>query len=160
MPDDTPAWIEAGRRLKEDRLSRGKTLRQEAEARGLRPSELSRMERGIQRPVSGEPRSVYAVTTYHLDEAAEGRDRLQPRTVGLFASRESAVQCVEGNMGDLNEAGWYRWAVIEEVELGLYPCSAGTAAFYGFDRSNDKWVGLDSRPAELPDDLASFHTVG
>ena len=46
VPDEMAGWMEAGKRMKADRLARNMTLRQEAEARGLRPSELSSMERG------------------------------------------------------------------------------------------------------------------
>lgn len=46
VPDEMAEWMEAGKRLKEDRLARNMTLRQEAEARELRVSELSDMERG------------------------------------------------------------------------------------------------------------------
>lgn len=47
IPDEMLEWIERGRKLREDRKSRGMTLRKEAEERGMLPSELSRIERGI-----------------------------------------------------------------------------------------------------------------
>lgn len=43
-------WIKRGRALRDDRLSRGLTLRAEAARRGLAPSELSAMEMGRVEP--------------------------------------------------------------------------------------------------------------
>lgn len=42
------------------------------------------------------------------------------RVVGYFLDLEDAVECVEGNWGDLYEAGYYKYAVIEDVEPGIY----------------------------------------
>ena len=42
------------------------------------------------------------------------------RVVGYFLDLEEAMECVEGNWGDLYEAGYYKYAVIEDVEPGIY----------------------------------------
>jgi hypothetical protein len=46
-------WLEEGRKLKDDRISRGLVMRKEAERRGMNPVELSKMERGIIAPIKG-----------------------------------------------------------------------------------------------------------
>lgn len=50
LDDRYPQWKEIGERLKQERCRRDKTLREEAMARGLPVSVLSRMERGTMQP--------------------------------------------------------------------------------------------------------------
>ncbi len=47
------ALIRDGRKLRQDRISRGVTLRDEAAALGITAVELSRMERGVCFPIQG-----------------------------------------------------------------------------------------------------------
>ena len=42
------------------------------------------------------------------------------RCVGYFSELDLAIDMVKNNAGDLNEAGYYPYAVIEYVEEGLY----------------------------------------
>ena len=51
MPDEYPAWKEAGQRMREDRKRRDLSLGAEARRRGIRTSELSAMEFGKVKPV-------------------------------------------------------------------------------------------------------------
>lgn len=166
VPDEMREWITAGGRLKEDRRRRNMTLRQEADRRQVPFSVLAAMEAGRVDPsapppaIGDEPAGqfVYAVTTYRYEP-----ERPQPwlaRTVGLFPHEESARLCVEENRGDLDEGGWYGWAVVERMRLGLYPASAESAVFFRFDHDERRWIRLEEKPPELPGDLASFHTVG
>jgi len=172
VPDEMREWIAAGARLKEDRRGRNMTLRQEAARRRMPASALAAMEAGRTSSRCGTPdpsappdapedkpeQSVYAVTTYRHEP-----ERPWPwaaRTVGLFLREESARLCVEENRGDLDEGGWYGWAIVEKVPLGLYPMSAESAVFFRFDRGAQRWIRLEAKPPELPDDLVSFHTVG
>lgn len=50
VPDEMKEWIEAGKRLKQDRLSRGMGLRQESERLGCKASDLSARELGKVKP--------------------------------------------------------------------------------------------------------------
>ena len=43
------------------------------------------------------------------------------RTVGYFSDMEEAQEAVERNSCDIYESGYYPYAVVEEVEDGLYP---------------------------------------
>lgn len=42
------------------------------------------------------------------------------RCVGYFTDKETAVEVVENNIGDIYEAGYYPYAVIENIPEGLY----------------------------------------
>lgn len=42
------------------------------------------------------------------------------RFVGFFAELETAKKVVEENLADLCECGYYQYAIIEEIEEGLY----------------------------------------
>lgn len=50
VPDETTAWMAAGKAMRDDRRSRGNTLRKEAAERRVEISELSAMERGRVEP--------------------------------------------------------------------------------------------------------------
>ncbi len=56
------------------------------------------------------------------------------RIVGYFLDLETAKRCIEENWGDLYENGYYKYAVIEDVEPGLYGSIHSKPIFY-------KWVG-------------------
>lgn len=60
---------------------------------------------------------IYTVTTLHFSDQMYGRS---PRTVAWYPSLETAQQSVVDNWGDIWETT-YRYAVIEELEPGLYP---------------------------------------
>jgi hypothetical protein len=51
VPDEMAEWIQAGSAMREERLQRRVTLREEAKRRGMNPVELSRMEFGKIKPV-------------------------------------------------------------------------------------------------------------
>ena len=51
VPDEQAEWIEAGRRMREDRMGRDMSLNEEAKRRGMRAVELSQMERGVRAPL-------------------------------------------------------------------------------------------------------------
>lgn len=50
VPGETTAWMLAGKAMRDDRRSRGNTLRKEAAERRMEASELSAMERGKVKP--------------------------------------------------------------------------------------------------------------
>ena len=67
---------------------------------------------------------IYFVTTIRIVEKEINSSNIvdfDTRTVGYFSTVERAIECLEKNWGDLNEAGYYPWAVIEAVPEGLYP---------------------------------------
>lgn len=42
------------------------------------------------------------------------------RCVGYFTEVEAAIEVIENNIGDIYEAGYYPYAVIEKIPEGLY----------------------------------------
>lgn len=65
--------------------------------------------------------------TYPLKNRKDGKESYRllttkrDRIVGWFPTLEEAIDEVENNSGDINEAGYYPWALIEETEPYLYP---------------------------------------
>ena len=56
------------------------------------------------------------------------------RVLGYFEDLEVAKKCVEENWYDIYEHGYYKYAVIEDIEPGIYMSDTATPIFY-------KWVG-------------------
>jgi hypothetical protein len=76
---------------------------------------------------------IYTITTLRDTEDTSRR------CVGWFPTFEEAEEIVKGNYGDLAEAGYYKWAVIERFASGLYaisPCSEST--WYRFTQKKAK----------------------
>jgi len=69
--------------------------------------------------------SVFAITTIRGTDP----DVLDLRTVGFFETAQKATEVLDKNHGDLNEAGYYSLAIIEEVEFGLYPKTSLVASY-------------------------------
>lgn len=56
------------------------------------------------------------------------------RTIGYFETLKEAKDCVRENRYDINESGYYKYAVIEGIEDGIYMGCESTPHFF-------KWVG-------------------
>ena len=69
---------------------------------------------------------------YSEEEAiAKGCDILDgARTIGFFETLTEARKCVKENWGDLFEGNYYKYAIIEDMQPGLYRCGDGTTHFY------------------------------
>ena len=67
----------------------------------------------------------YVIKTIHLDKEQELEGRLgrnwRSSSDGIFLKKEVALDCVQRNYGDLNEGGYYEYAVVVEFEEGIYP---------------------------------------
>lgn len=68
-------------------------------------------------------------------------------TVGFFYEKEKALDAVHNNAGDINET-IYDYAIVEEVEPGLYPCST-VRWLYKFDYKTKQY-----NPIEEPEILS------
>ena len=62
---------------------------------------------------------IYVVSTVRVYNSEYG-ERSDSRAVGWFETFKDAEEIVIGNYGDIEEAGYYTYAVIEKVEPGLY----------------------------------------
>ena len=87
----------------------------------------------------------------------QGLDIKYERTVGYFLTLEDAREVVEKNRCDIHE-NCYDYAVIEEVEPGLYSADfCSNVIFYKWDNENNQYVEVN-RPSEWKD-LCGF-TMG
>lgn len=94
--------------------------------------------------------SIFAITTIGFEkDGFEKTTNMRRRTVGIFKTLEDAQKVMNRNYGGLNEAGWYPYAVIEEIEFGLYPLVQSDAIFYQYLTALEKWIKLKSVPEEV-----------
>ncbi len=63
-------------------------------------------------------KAIYLVTSLGDPEDPEARYRT--RCVGWFQTKAEAFYAAENNLGDLYEAGWYPYLVIEMSRPGIY----------------------------------------
>jgi len=75
-------------------------------------------------------RFIYTITTIRAVENVRN-----VRCVGWAQNDLSAVNIVTNNYGDINESGYYRYAVIEKIGTGLY-CTPEEE--FWFEWNNDK----------------------
>lgn len=94
---------------------------------------------------------VYFVATIRNIDPKYGT--MGTRTVGYFEELDTAKKCVKEEWGLIAEDGYYKYAVIEGVEPGLYRSSdpAVKPIFY-------KWVNGKYRKIAKP--AALKHLVG
>jgi hypothetical protein len=63
---------------------------------------------------------IYVLSTGRVYTNEHG-ERSDFRAVGWYPTLKQAQAAVMGNYGDIEEAGFYKWAVIEKLHWGLYP---------------------------------------
>ena len=57
---------------------------------------------------------IYTITTIR------GPLSRNTRCVGFYHELETAIEAVKDNAMDINEAGYYHYAVVEKVNIGIY----------------------------------------
>lgn len=67
--------------------------------------------------------AILVLTTLGFKKDSDRDSPDNRRTVAWYPKdeMETVVEGLSENMGDLEEAGYYQWAVIEETHWGLYP---------------------------------------
>lgn len=76
------------------------------------------------------------------------------RCVGYYANEQDAIDAVIHNSCDLNEAGYYPYAVIENVGEGLYRYDQ-SPIWFKYNREKDEYVKSD-RPNFIPSNYVGF----
>jgi hypothetical protein len=76
------------------------------------------------------------------------------RCVGYFSKQEDAIHAVEGNAGDINEAGYYPYAVIEHVSEGLYQYDQDPMWFKFNDETEE--YEISERPSFICKNFVGF----
>jgi len=86
---------------------------------------------------------VYFIATYRDLDKKYGLTGC--RVVGYYDKLDLAKQCIEKNLGDIYEDGYYKYAVIEAHKPGLYPYCA-RPLFYKWKDNGYKRI---KRPKQL-----------
>ena len=76
------------------------------------------------------------------------------RCVGYVSKLEDAIDIVESNSGDLNEAGYYPHAVIENVEEGIYQYDQNPI-WFKFNEDTELYEKSE-RPSFIPNNHVGF----
>lgn len=103
---------------------------------------------------------VWALTTFRrqVDPDRLGGQHRDYRTVGLFKRRSQAFYILRKDIGDLDEAGYYQYAVIEPLPLTLYPTNKPEdRLWFEHHRDTNRWVQLPAEPEEI---TAIYRTMG
>jgi len=79
---------------------------------------------------------IYTVTTVRGALAAGSR------AVGFYYTFEEANECIENNDLDINEAGYYHFAVIEKVIPGLYTYPRDEF-WYRWDNGKEQYIACE-----------------
>ena len=80
------------------------------------------------------------------------------RTVGIFINQKDAIEIIENDIGSLNEAGYYEWAIIEQRGYGLYSnCDHDLSLLYQFNRESYSWE--KRLLSEMPEEIDYEHLV-
>lgn len=61
------------------------------------------------------------------------------RCVGYFETDIEAFRCVWDNCGDIAEDNYYPYAVVEEVQPGLYMSAESTPYFFKYIKEQNKY---------------------
>lgn len=113
---------------------------------------------------SSTPLVVYAVTTYRRTTNLTAEERYSARTrrtVGVFATLAEARKIVSYNRGDLEESGYYAYAVIESVPMGLY--ALDREQWWYVYAGGNRWRRLSHVPPDLDaayPHLANWSDIG
>jgi len=79
---------------------------------------------------------------------------LNADTVGFFSSKDQAIYAIEENWGDLNEAGYFPWLVVEGLEENsIYPLvEPKNQIFFKWQgQDNGEWV-----PCDFPKEICKY----
>ena len=82
---------------------------------------------------------------YFITSVSKNADEY--RCVGYFSDKETAIEVVENNVGDLYEAGLYPYAVIENIPEGIYQYDQDPTWFTYVEKT-DKYQ-ICSTPLEI-----------
>ena len=90
-----------------------------------------------------ERAKIYAImcfTKLELDEKTRFPDFGSTATMGFYMDKDVAFDAVRSNGADINET-CYDYALVEEVEEGLYPAST-TRWFFKFNKDTGKYEDI------------------
>jgi len=68
-------------------------------------------------------KTIFTITTIQLNYRYQQEHQspiVRQRTIGFFENREQAEAIIDDNIGDIYEAGYYDYVVLEELKPGIY----------------------------------------
>ena len=77
------------------------------------------------------------------------------RCVGYYTKWFKAIKAVENNNFDLNEAGYYPYAVIENVKEGIYQYDF-KPLWFKFNDKTEKYEKIDKAPSFIDKHYIGF----
>jgi len=78
---------------------------------------------------------------YTITTIEPGKNRIKhSRCVGFTTDKMRAVDIVSHNYGNINEEGYYKYAVVERIEPGLYP-SVLEAIWFQWNKDKKRYDG-------------------
>ena len=89
---------------------------------------------------------MYFITSISKDDT---------RCVGYVSTLEEAIDIVENNRYDLNEAGCYPWCVIEQIKEGIYQYDF-KPHWFEYDDEINKYIEREYKPPFIDDKLNGF----
>jgi len=112
---------------------------------------------GINARPKEDPNVIYTVTTFEHPTRRLGRndhtyDWRESRTVGWFSTLAEAEHIVTHNACDINEDGYYPYAVIQPTEEGPYSLN--------WDSYWYEWNGEQYVPCEKPEEFKQTINFG
>ncbi len=87
----------------------------------------------------------------NLDDMKKYRFPVRSRCWGYYFDKSAAMKAARENWTDINEAGWFQWAVVEEISEGLlqFGIYEEDCTFLSFDKEKGSYIELDEAPHEL-----------
>jgi len=71
------------------------------------------------------------------------RQNSRSRCVGWFPNKEDAIEVIIENYGDINEAGYYPYALVEGVKPGLYNFDLREEIWFKWDDDKHQYIQCD-----------------
>jgi hypothetical protein len=94
---------------------------------------------------------IYVITRFRKHPFNVTEDN-SGSTVGFYLNPQKAIERVQENCCDLNEAGYYPYIVIEEMPEGIHKESWNTTLFE-YDRNSERFKKIES---PIKDDITNF----
>ncbi|MBO9428218.1 hypothetical protein [Sulfitobacter sp. R18_1] len=94
-------------------------------------------------------KGISLITTLtKLKPTESGIETRYPRCVGYLFNQEEAIEAVKANAGDINEAGYYPFCVVETLGEGIYPNTISTV-WFEWDQDKGGYQEIDGPPKDL-----------
>lgn len=106
----------------------------------------------IHRPEERKVNHIFCVSSIRVKSVGEDGWPIDTRNWGFYFDEEKAINTIEINYTNLQEAGWYKYAVIQKCYEGIFDFTyLDDMIFFDWDRNKESWNRLPAIPTELLD---------